>query len=240
MKRKIGFLITGFLLSLPALPAQASLVRNVDLTAACDGSIPLVVYEGMGATLDFTRTDFTIQRAWLGDPSRLTLDTDIPMEEGGTSIIYLRAIERLNFDGLPSTATTVLTARIAKGSEVQLCQLPISYSSEQPQYTSLRLNDSLSLNDSNSSTQSSEVSISRLRLRLANMEHVEAGINLNAITLGEENLVVIQVRNFIQEVRDGKTQQVAAQELDIEWPLIKELERQGLVEISSRLDTISL
>ena len=195
-------------------------MKDADLTVACDGSIPLVVYEGMGATLDFTGTEFTIQRAWLGDPSRLTLDTDIPMEEGGTRIIYLRAIERLNFDGLPATATTVLTTRISNGSDIRVCQLPIAYSADQPTYTSLRLE--------NTPRTQSEVSVSRLLSSLvADIDDVEAGINLNAATLGESDPVILQARQFVQKVRGGERQQTAAQELNIEWEIIKKLEEQG-------------
>ena len=226
--------ITALLLSSQALPAHASLVKDVDLQTACNGSIPLVVYEGMGATLDFTNTAFTVQRAWLGDPSRLTLDTDIPMDQPGTSIIYLRAIERLNFDGLPATATTVLSTRISNGSTIKVCQLPISYSSGQPTYTSLRLNDS-------SASPEAEVNISRLLSNLvANVDHVEAGINLNAAALGEDDLVVLQIREFIQKVRDGETQQTVAQELNVEWRLIKELERQGSTNLNPYRETTYL
>lgn len=208
-------------------------MKDADLTAACDGSIPLVVYEGMGATLDFTSTGFTIQRAWLGDPSRLTLDTDIPMEEGGTSIIYLRAIERLDFDGLPTTATTVLTTRISNGSDIRVCQLPISYSTGQPDYTSLRLNDS--------SLTQPETNVSQLLSSLvADIDHVEAGINLNATALGDDDPVILKAREFVQKVRDGERQQSVIQQLNIEWKLIKELERQGSASFNLYQGTIYL
>ena len=217
-----------FALATQGLPAQASLVREVGLDNACDGNTDIVVYEGMGAVLDFTQTNYVVQRAWLGDPSKLTLDTDGPMEQGATKVIYLRAINELSFAGLPSTATTVLTAGLRGPEGSMLCQFPISYGSGNPTYTSTRMMDG-SLPSTDSRTQTSTVQV--------NIDDVEAGINLNAATIGEDSPVVQRINSFITRVRSGQPQQSTAQELGIEWPLIIELERQGAA--SNRYDTVS-
>ena len=213
---KILFCIPWLFVFILSLPARASLVKEADLGSSCDGEVPVTVYQGMGAVIDFTETNSTVQRAWLGDPSRLTLDTDRPMEQGGSNVIYLRAIEALNFEGLPSTSTTVLTALISIQGSTRTCQFPISYSNASPEYTSLRL------------TIREERESAPALLATVDINNVEAGINSNATTLGENSPVVIQVRDFIRKVRGGKVQRIAAQELNIRWELLEELERQGV------------
>lgn len=198
-----------------ALPAQAALVKDADLNSACDGNVPVVVYRGMGAAIDFTQTGYVVQKAWLGDPSKLTFDTDGPMEQGLTRVVYLRAIDPLAFEGLPSTATTVLTTRLAGPEGAILCQFPISYGNGTPDYTSVRLNHG----SAPTPTQS--------LLAQVDLSHVETGISLNAIALGQDSPVVQRVNSFISKVRSGQSQRSAAQELGIKWSLLVELERQG-------------
>ena len=87
-------------IAIPGLPlaAQASLVKEAPIESVCRGDVPLVVHSGMGATVDFTQTGKIVQRAWLGDPSKVTLDADRPIEEG-SNVLFLRRINGLNFDG---------------------------------------------------------------------------------------------------------------------------------------------
>ena len=210
-----------------ALPAQASLVKNAELNTACDGNTPVVVYRGMGAAIDFTQTEYVVQRAWLGDPSRLTLDTDGPMEQGVTRVVYLRAIDGLSFEGLPSTSTTVLTARLAGPGGAKLCQFPVSYGSGAPDYTSLRLSD-----------DSAPQTVPRSLLTQVNLDNVEMGISVTATTLGQASPVVQRVNQFISKVRNGQSQRSAAQELGIEWALLIELERQGVIAPTAYRETV--
>lgn len=223
-----SILITAALSPFSALSAQAALVKDASLASACRGDVPVVVHSGMGAAIDFTQTGKVVQRAWLGDPSKVTLDTDRPLE-AGSSVLFLRRIEGLDFSGLPATATTVLTTVLIEADGSEVCQFPISYSSSAPTHTSLRL-----LPDSSPATGSSTASAERNRPSLAllrsaslNLDHVESGINLNAPALGESNQVVIKVRAFIARARAGGNQQSIAQEMGIEWPLLVELRRQG-------------
>ncbi|MBE9062241.1 hypothetical protein [cf. Phormidesmis sp. LEGE 11477] len=228
---KVPFCIPWLFVFILSLPARASLVKEAELTPSCDGEVPVTVYRGMGAVIDFTETDFVVRRAWLGDPSRLTLDTDRPMEQGGSRVVYLRAIETLDFEGLPSTSTTVLTAIVSDLDSERTCQFPISYSDGNPEYTSIRLIDG----------QERDGGTASPLLATVDINNVEAGINSNATTLGEDSLIVVQVRSFIDEVRSGKVQRIAAQELDIQWVLLEELERQGaLINTPAYRQTISL
>ena len=217
-------------IAIPGLPlaAQASLVKEAPLESVCRGDVPLVVHSGMGATVDFTQTGKIVQRAWLGDPSKVTLDADRPIEEG-SSVLFLRRINGLNFDGLPSTASTVLTTVLVSAGGSEVCQIPVSYSSTLPSFTSLKL---MPGEEPDSRAIASGTSDLVARLLPVNLDEVEAGINANARSLGEGNPVVVQVREFIARARNGAEQKSTAQELEIEWPLVLELSRQGKQRLS--------
>ena len=220
-------------IAIPGLPlaAQASLVKEAPLESVCSGDVPLVVHSGMGATVDFTQTGKIVQRAWLGDPSKVTLDADRPIEEG-SSVLFLRRINGLNFDGLPSTASTVLTTVLVSTDGSEVCQIPVSYSSTLPSYTSLKLMPDAEPGASAIASGNGDLVARLLQPSSVNLDEVEAGINANARSLGENNPVVIRVREFIAQARNGTEQKSTAQELEIEWPLVLELSRQGKQRLS--------
>jgi hypothetical protein len=220
-----AFLLVPAAIALLAASAEATLVREASLDSACQGEIPVVVYSGMGSAIDFTQTGSVVQRAWLGDPSKVTLDFDRPIEQG-SSVLFLRRISQVNFDGLPSTETTVLTAVVASGSGSQVCQFPVSYSSATPDFTSLRLTDEYSLQP-----EASAAAPRSGTAQLVNIDDVEAGIDSNALALGQDHPVVVQIKDFIARVRSGEPQAATAEEMAISWDLIVELERQGADDI---------
>ncbi len=76
----------------------------------------LAIYPGHGTTLNFRSTGETVRRAWLDDPSKVTLDFDdvncqiaVAKQACAAQVIHLRRISSLHFPGLPATATTALT-----------------------------------------------------------------------------------------------------------------------------------
>ena len=124
--------------------------------------------------------------------------------------------------------TTVLVS--AGGSEV--CQIPVSYSSTLPSYTSLKLMPSEETDSRAISSDNGDLVTRLLRTSSVNLDELEAGINANAPALGENSPVVIRVRSFIARARNGAEQKSTAQELEIEWPLVLELSRQGKERLS--------
>lgn len=218
-----------------AMPVQASLVREASLTAACQGEEPVVVHSGMGIAIDFTQTEQSVQRAWLGDPSKVTLDFDRPPEDG-SRVLFLRRINELNFSGLPATQTTMLTTVLAGADGNMVCQFPIAYGSGgTPEYTSLRLSDE-------SEAPSEETAQPRINLltSVVNIDDVERGINANATMLGSNNPVVQRVNLFIEKIREGQAQQSVARELEIEWPIIVQLSRQGASSTAASPEAVSI
>lgn len=103
---------------------QAQAVRNISVSQARgEGQIVAVdLYRGYGVTLNFRPTKETIRRAWLDNPSQVTLDFDDSRcavsreaQECAATVIHLRRINPLNFPGLPSAGTTALTVLTDSG-----------------------------------------------------------------------------------------------------------------------------
>jgi hypothetical protein len=102
------------------------LLRAVGMTISLFGFIPIAhaqtpviaieVFPGHGTTLNFRTTGSTVRKAWIDDPSKVTLDFDdaacLNAESDrpcNASVIHLRRIHPLYFPGLPTTITTGLT-----------------------------------------------------------------------------------------------------------------------------------
>ncbi|NEZ65234.1 hypothetical protein D0962_21055 [Leptolyngbyaceae cyanobacterium CCMR0082] len=104
----IALLIWGL-----ARPAMAQ-TRSVEMPES--RAIDVELHRGHGVTLNFRTLDTTIQRAWLDDLSKVTVDFDDPRcgvigaSEGcAATVIHLRRIHPIEFPDLPATATTTLT-----------------------------------------------------------------------------------------------------------------------------------
>ncbi|MEA5448268.1 hypothetical protein VB780_06800 [Leptolyngbya sp. CCNP1308] len=79
-------------LGVPSLAQGRPLRQEVRLEAAQAGTVPITVWPGSGANLDFSRLGLRIYRAWLDDPSKLTIDFDAPLDAGGAQVVHLRRI----------------------------------------------------------------------------------------------------------------------------------------------------
>jgi hypothetical protein len=150
LKKSIATGITIALIQLTH-PALANSVINLSTSHAegRTGSIPsLTVWPGMGLSLNFSGTGERIVKAWLDDPSRLTLDFDIPLCTGqgnrgcedGATIIHLRRIQPLKFSHLPSTPKTLLTVVTETGGNRKVYYFNIGYGSGQAKYIAVNIN----------------------------------------------------------------------------------------------------
>lgn len=111
-----------------ALPSFGQGTRTVSTeTARGETNLTTVeIYPGHGVTLNFRPTEDFVRRAWLDDPSQVTLDFDdgrclTTADECAATVIHLRRIHPLEFPGLPATATTTLT--VVTDAEVYAFQL---------------------------------------------------------------------------------------------------------------------
>ena len=103
------------------LPAQAQAIPRrhsspVTTTTQQNSLTTIELYAGHGISVDFRPTRETIRKAWLDDPSQVTIDFDDAncqnigrQSSCNASVIHLRQINRLKFPNLPATTTTLLT-----------------------------------------------------------------------------------------------------------------------------------
>ena len=111
-------LILSLALAGLSTPAWAQATRTISNRAARGDHAPVTVelHPGHGVTLNFRPVGAVVRRAWLDDPSQVTLDFDdtrcvavAAPGECAATVIHLRRIHPLSFPGLPTTETTTLT-----------------------------------------------------------------------------------------------------------------------------------
>jgi hypothetical protein len=123
-------LILSLVLAAISSPAWAQATRTISNRAARGDHTPVTVelHPGHGVTLNFRPVGAVIHRAWLDDPSQVTLDFDdtrcaavAAPGECAATMIHLRRIHPLSFPGLPTTEATTLT--IVTDHDVYIFQL---------------------------------------------------------------------------------------------------------------------
>jgi hypothetical protein len=111
-------LVLSLALAVVSGPVWAQATRTISNRAARGDYAPVIVelHSGHGVTLNFRPVGAVVHRAWLDDPSQVTLDFDdtrcvavAESEECAATVIHLRRIQPLSFPGLPATETTTLT-----------------------------------------------------------------------------------------------------------------------------------
>lgn len=113
-----AFLLSLGILSFPITSAHASTVQNLSASEAETGLSPIInVCPVQGYNLNFLQMKGGIVQAKLVDPSRthITFDVERPSHQTPAKVVYLRHINQLKFNGLPSakkgqhTTLSVLT-----------------------------------------------------------------------------------------------------------------------------------
>jgi len=147
----VSVLVIAAIQLTPIRAIAAPLVQTISQAQAQgltgDGAT-VIVWSGSGTNLDFTQTGEKIQRAWLDDPSKITIDFDTPLCSGnsesscnkaGASVVHLRRIVGVQFPTLPSTATTLLTivTQASSGQKVYLFKVAIGQG--HPNYASIAI-----------------------------------------------------------------------------------------------------
>ena len=144
---RINLFLILFLVQLTS-PVLAESVLNISTSHAEGRSsdIPkLTVWTGSGLSLNFANTGEHIVKAWLDDPSKLTVDFDVPLCESicesSATVIHLKRIEPLKFSHLPSINSTLLTVVTEKDKTKKVYYFKLNYGgSGQPKYIAVNIN----------------------------------------------------------------------------------------------------
>jgi hypothetical protein len=93
----------------PVIAREASCSLESATARGVSGKLPiLTVYKGSGLNISFLLLSKRVTKVWLDDPSRITVDFDVPLARGA-SVIHLKRIEPVNFPRVPKSGSTLLT-----------------------------------------------------------------------------------------------------------------------------------
>ena len=221
-----------------AMPVQAQLRQTHPASAAIEGSVAVTVWPGSGTNIDFSGLGESVYRIWLDDPSRITVDTDNNLlDGGGAQVIHLRRIEGVDFAGLPSTAQTLLTvATVNQARQTTLYQFPVLYSAGTPAYSTIAL------------TLPPAPMVPEPLVQASGMP---GGVTLETVQLGltafiQEGTVTAdgplaeRVKTFISLVQNGSTSAEAAITAEVDMGVIEALAARGLTEEAATREAILL
>ncbi len=221
LKHLLSVSLLTFSLIVPTATQAASPLKTITVEQARGRSSQLptiLVWIGSGINLSFIPTGETIQRVWLDDPSRVTLDFDAPLCQGrdgrscgktSTSVIHLRRIRPLNWAGLPQASSTLLTVITEGSAGRQIYQFRVAYGSGTPQYSTLEVRGN----------GSGSIRLSR----------VERGLQV-AIAKGLVNSnarIIAKVNQFLTLSRNGTEVSAAAQRSGVSLKLVNKLAELG-------------
>ncbi len=188
----------------------------------------ITVWSGSGTNIDFTRTGETIQKAWLDDPSRLTVDFDGNLCGGGNrgdcnasgaSIIHLRRVTGIHFPNLPSTASTLLTVVTQSHQGRKIYLFEVTYGSGHSQYADVAITPDVQMADG----------IQIQGHRTANWNDIEQGLQraVEQHLISEDSPIIVRVREFLAQVRNGTPMQQALQASGATLAVITHLAEMG-------------
>jgi hypothetical protein len=229
MKRLLWTLLAvGYLL--PGKTAIAApIVREISQTQAqglTGTGASITVWAGSGTNIDFTRTGETIQRAWLDDPSLLTIDFDGSLcsrsagnDCVGASIVHLRRITGIRFPNLPATSSTLLTVVTQSNQGKKLYLFNVGYGSGTPGYATVAITPNVQLGNG----------IVLRGDRTTDWNTIEAGLTqaIQQHLILPDSPVALRVRDFLLRVRSGTPVPQAMQDTKVTMAIISRLATLG-------------
>jgi hypothetical protein len=207
--------LSPFLFLLPlTTSAQA---KDISQQAAMRGQTAIAVEVGSGHTIDFSQSGEQVFRGWLGDGGRcLLLSPSSPLEEGAAIINLRRITPCQEVTGLPEVNETTLTlVTLTPSGETNIYEFSINYGATGESLT--RLVPDGELAESSPTTEPRSAALSTTA--------VEAG--LASFNLEPESAVAARVTAWLEAVKEGQAQRLAAQSASLDWALLERLESVG-------------
>ena len=209
------------------------LLGSLGITISLFGLVPIAqaqtpvttieVFPGHGTTINFRSAGATVKKAWIDDPSKVTLDFDdaacLNAESDrpcNASVIHLRRIHPLYFPGLPTTATTGLTVVTDRDIYQFRLNFPTSGSPKSP---------TVDVQPSYQTTASTR----KANVQLSDAQTLDRGLQIavsqHLITLGDELWQRLQI--LLKLMRNGTSAPDAAQQAGVSQPLLQHLVELG-------------
>ncbi|KAM3101121.1 hypothetical protein ACKFKF_09915 [Phormidesmis sp. 146-12] len=222
MIRQISSLMLtlSFTLFQPTVIAAQEIIR-VSPKTINQQPIMVKVWSGRATAIDFSATKQRIISVVLADPSRLVYNTDVPIESGQTSTLFLKQIQPLKFPGVTTASLTNLFIKtVNPQGRQQLHIFNVVPAQGVPEYSSVQVSKTASKTGSVLPTLSTPEMLNR----------VEAGMQV-AIARGlakSDDPLFEQVRQFIIEARSGASLVAATRRANVSPALILKLSQLGL------------
>ena len=207
--------------------AQAISATASDIIQVLPRTLKLTVkvWSGRITAIDFSLLNQRITSIALADPSRLVYNTDVPLEQGTASTIYLRQIQPLRFLGATTTSVTNL---IVKTNAQQTYVFNVVAANGKPDYSVIQLSNRVPIYDV---TQPLLASTNRAALthQVIDLDYVEAGIQvaINRKFAKADDPLFGKVRNFLRQARWGVPLAIAAEQASVSPSLIIKLNQLG-------------
>ena len=207
-------------------PASLKLISEEQAQA---NAIPVAMYTGRSSVVDF-RNGEVIAYIQLSDMSEIVYSTNAPIESGSSSMIVLREIEPLNFEGQTTAAVPNLIVSAVNPEGVSKTYIfDLHLRQERP---SEARGNGIAIVPANAiparvvrRPEQSNSPVVRSSLGQPTIADIANGLE-NAIARGytaESDPVVSQVRQVIALVDSGKTIAAAAREINIDPNVLKAL-----------------
>lgn len=205
-----------------ALPATTSDIIQVSPRTS---KLTVKVWAGRITAIDFSLLNQRITSIALADPSRLVYNTDVPLEQGTASTIYLRQIQPLRFPG----ATTVsVTNLVVKTNAQQTYVFNVVAANGKPDYSVIQLSNRAPIYDS---AQLLKTDVNRFVLthEAIDLDYVEAGIQvaIDRKFAKANDPLFDKVRTFLRQVRWGVPMAIAEKRAVVSPSLIIKLNQLG-------------
>ena len=203
---------------LEAVVITISIFCFVPIAQAQTPITTIEVFPGHGTTINFRSAGVTVRKAWIDDPSKVTLDFDDAAclnAEGdrlcNASVIHLRRIHPLYFPGLPTTTTTGLTVVTDRDIYQFRLSFPPSGTPKSP---------TVEVQPSRQATASAMKSDSQSLDR-----GLQIAVSQRLITPGDE--LWQRLQTLLKLMRNGVSVTDAAQQAGVSQPLLQRLTEMG-------------
>lgn len=214
-------------LSIPSV-AQALPATNSDIIQVSPRTSKLTVkvWAGRITAIDFSLLNQRITSIVLADPSRLVYNTDVPLEQGTASTIYLRQIQPLRFLGATTTSATNL---IVKTNAQQTYVFNVVAANGKPDYSVIQLSNRAPIYDLAQPLKPS-TNHTTLTHEAIDLDYVEAGIQvaIDRKFAKADDPLFGKVRNFLRQARWGVPMAIAAEQAGVSPSLIVKLNQLGI------------
>jgi hypothetical protein len=196
-------------------------------SASPNDAVPIAIYPGHGTTLNFRSTGETVRRAWLDDPSKVTLDFDdvncqiaVAKQACAAQVIHLRRINALHFPGLPATATTALTVMTDRNLYPFRLVFPAT---GLPQ--SAIVNVQTNSQDSQKRSGTTFLSFQGMSSTVLIARGLDAAVSQNLLAQGDA--LWNRVKSLLQLTQSGVPIRQAAQQVGVSQELLQRLAKLG-------------